>query len=147
MALYLSITILPNPHTPGMTMSSQYAFLSVEPNVPWIYAYSDDRASLEEFKARIELWTPALHLQYMKIDIHWTDTMPERMRLANRNHTHVSEPIDPDWFYLTGCINNERELRYRLEDFTFRVWRWWPEDEPSQFNVGSLESIPECSEP
>jgi hypothetical protein len=142
MALYLSITALPSLHTPGTVWETRVPFMRVQPNVPWIYAYSDDRSTLEEFKARIERWTPAQYLQHMKVDIRWTDTMSETVRQINRDSSHCERPVEPNWFYLDGCVNNDHERR-RLDDFTLDAWRWWPEEaeaDSNPSNVASLES-------
>jgi vacuolar-type H+-ATPase subunit C/Vma6 len=98
-------------------------FLNICTDTRWIYAISRNYPLLQNFKMKIESFTPERYLQYIRIEIIQFDSLSENER-DNNSLSRFRYTLDK--FYIEGVVNNisdrQDRLSYTFNDFTPDKW-------------------------
>jgi len=97
----------------------RHPYFNIEPNCRWIYCVSSNEPSLQNFKSKVESFTPLRYLSYIRVEVLPFDNLSEDDIQSNNLRTTYYEF---DKFYTEGVVNRNYNLSYNYEDFTPDKW-------------------------
>jgi len=115
MSYYLSILVKPN--------NMRLSFMEVIFDTKWIYCLSNDKSIVDLFKTFILCNTPPEYMQFLDVV---TGEITELTQAELDINGYRPNLYTLDRFYIEGIVNGQSEPCYSLEEFTIKVWRWWP---------------------
>lgn len=108
----------------NLTNEFDIPFFRIEKDFRWIYVVSTNEPLLQNYKMKIESFTPQRYLPYLLIEILPREMLSNAEIQGNFNNLYNFTP-ELDRIYVEGITNCNRRESYSYHDFTPDRWDFW----------------------